>query len=232
MKPKVLLIEDSAGFRKAVSGNLITNGYEVLEAGSGKIGVSTALREQPDLIILDLFMPGMHGFEVCRRLKQELRTAGIPVLVLTGNDREGQDITCLDLGADDYLSKPVRKERLLSHCRALLRRAGRLSDAGVARLGPLELDQSMKVVRLHGTDFPHLTPKEFALLHELAVSSPKPRDRDTLYRKLWEQDPPSEASLKTVDVHVGRIRTKLGWQTDEWLLGVHGRGYCLVPPGP
>jgi DNA-binding response OmpR family regulator len=149
---------------------------------------------------------------------------------LTGNDLDGQEVTCLDMGADDYLAKPVEKERLLARCRALLRRSGRRSDAGVARVGSLELDYHRKLVRLDGKEYPHLTPKEFGLLYELAMSSPTPRDRKSLYRKLWGTEPPSEQSLNTVEVHVRRVRLKLGWRSDRWLLGVHGRGYCLTAP--
>lgn len=230
MQLKALLIEDDAAFRKAVSKSLALHGYTVLEAASGKAGIAKALREQPDIIILDLVMPGMHGLEACAKLKTAMGTAGIPVLILTGNDQEGQDIACLDLGADDYLAKPVKTERLLAYCRALLRRSGRRSDAGRVRLGTLELDYRRKLAIFEGKEYPHLTPKEFGVLYELALNSPEPRDRESLYRKLWEAEPPSATSLRTIEVHVRRIRMKLGWPQDSWLLGVHGRGYCLIPP--
>ncbi len=230
MNPKALLIEDDAAFRKTVAETLAMNGFEVLEAATGKRGIAQAETEQPDLILLDLMLPGMNGLEVCQRVKQAPKTAGIPILVLTGSDQEGQDIACLDMGADDYLTKPVKTERLLAHCRALLRRSGRRSDTGALRVGPLELDPSTKTIVIDGESFSHLTPKEFALLYELALNSPEPRDRESLYRKLWEMDPPSLGSLRTVDVHVRRIRLKLRWKSDGMLQGVHGRGYSLVPP--
>ena len=122
MATRVLLIEDDASFRKAVSDVLSHEGYEVLQAPSGKAGILTAQKEMPDLVVLDLIMPGMKGLEVCQVLKQDALTARVPIIILTGNDKDGQDIACLDMGADDYLTKPVKSPRLLAYCRALLRR--------------------------------------------------------------------------------------------------------------
>jgi len=228
--PRVLLIEDNASFRKTVARILSAQGFEVFEASFGKIGLASAAKDKPDLIVLDLVLPGLGGMEVCERLKKAPETAGIPILVLTGNDREGQDIACLDTGADDYLTKPVKGERLLAHCRALLRRAGGEPPKPDFELGPLRLDYGRKLVVWKGKEHAELTPKEFGLLYELARRSPDPIDRQTIYERVWEMPPPSEGSLKTVDVHVRRIRLKLGWESDEWLSYVHGRGYSLVPP--
>ena len=230
MCPHILLIEDNAAFRQAVASSLKKGGYRTVGAGSGEQGIEIALRDRPDLILLDLVLPGMSGAEACAALKKRVETAGIPVIILTGNDREGQEIACLDLGADDYLAKPVTEARLLARCRALLRRSGKRSAAGVVRVGSLELDYSLKTAFLGLKSYPHLTPKEFELLHELALASPRPRDRTWLYRKVWAAPPPSEASLHTVDVHIQRIRLKLGWPSDRWIIGIHGRGYLLQPP--
>ncbi|MBI5239732.1 MAG: response regulator transcription factor [Elusimicrobia bacterium] len=231
MPARALLIEDDPAFRRTVADLLRLHDFEVDEAGSGKAGAAKALAERPDLIVLDLVMPGMNGLEVCQLLKQDPQTASIPILILTGNDREGQDVACLDLGADDYLTKPVKGERLLAYCRALLRRSHPESAASAAvRAGDLVLDYGRKLVSLKGKEYGHLTPKEFGLLYELAGRSPEPEDRTALYQKVWGMDPPSEGSLKTVDVHVRRIRLKLGWRSDRWLVAVHGRGYCIRPP--
>ncbi|MBI4422254.1 MAG: response regulator transcription factor [Elusimicrobia bacterium] len=230
MTPKVLLIEDDAPFRKALAHTLGSNGYAALEAGTGKAGVSKAREEGPVLVILDLILPGMHGLEVCQLLKQSPDTAGIPILVLTANDAEGQEIACLDMGADDYLTKPVRKERLLARCRALLRRSGAVAEGPESlRLGPLALDHGRKLVSFDGREYPHLTPKEFELLFDLARHNPEPRARETLYREVWGADPPSDQALRTVEVHVRRLRLKLGWKSDQWLVTVTGRGYALRP---
>jgi DNA-binding response OmpR family regulator len=231
--PKVLLIEDDASFRKAVSDVLTLEGYEVLQAPSGKAGIIAAQNERPDLVVLDLIMPGMKGLEVCQFLKQDAATALMPIIILTGNDKDGQDIACLDMGADDYLTKPVKSERLLAYCRALLRRnAGESREEPPARVevGGLALDYGRKLVVLGKVEHPHLTPKEFELLYYLAQRTPNPTDRATIYRDVWGVEPPSEGVLKTVEVHVRRIRLKLGWKSEQWLVSVSGRGYALVPP--
>ena len=228
--PKVLLIEDNASFRKTVARILTVQGFEVSEAAFGKAGLASAAKDKPDLIVLDLVLPGLRGIEVCEQLKKTPETAGIPILVLTGNDREGQDIACLDTGADDYLTKPVKTERLLAHCRALLRRAGGDPSTPDVSVGALRLDYGRKLAVLKAKEHPELTPKEFGLLYELARRSPEPLGRETIYERVWGMAAPSEGSLKTVDVHVRRIRLKLGWEADEWLSYVHGRGYALVAP--
>lgn len=233
MPTRVLLIEDDASFRKAVSDVLTLEGYEVLQAPSGKAGIMAAQKEMPDLVVLDLIMPGMKGLEVCQFLKQDAATARVPIIILTGNDKEGQDIACLDMGADDYLTKPVKSDRLLAYCRALLRRTEGEAHAETPEsvsAGELKLDYARKVVVIDKTEHPHLTPKEFELLYYLARRTPNPTDRATIYRDVWGVEPPSEGVLKTVEVHVRRVRLKLGWKSDQWLMSVSGRGYALIPP--
>jgi DNA-binding response OmpR family regulator len=231
--PKVLLIEDDASFRKAVSDVLTLEGYDVLQAPSGKAGITAAQKELPDLVVLDLIMPGMKGLEVCQVLKQDAQTARIPILILTGNDKDGQDVACLDMGADDYLTKPVKSPRLLAYCRALLRRTAgesREEPPAAVAVGGLSLDYARKLVVLGGKEYPHLTPKEFELLYYLARRTPNPTERATIYLEVWGVESPSEGALKTVEVHVRRVRLKLGWKSDQWLVSVSGRGYALVPP--
>jgi len=233
MASKVLLIEDDASFRKAVGDVLSLEGYTVIQAPSGKAGIMAAQKEKPDLVILDLIMPGMKGLEVCQFLKQDIQTANLPIIILTGNDKDGQDIACLDMGADDYLTKPVKSERLLAYARALLRRnAGeeRAEPPVSVAVGALSLDYPRKIVKLGSKEFQHLTPKEFELLYFLASRTPNPTERADVYRQVWGVEAPSEGSLKTVEVHVRRIRLKLGWKSDQWLVSVSGRGYALIPP--
>ena len=233
MSTKVLLIDDDASFRKAVGDVLALEGYAILQAPSGKAGILAAQKEMPDLVILDLIMPGMKGLEVCQVLKQDFQTARLPIIILTGNDKEGQDIACLDMGADDYLTKPVKSARLLAYARALLRRnAGEERAEPPARLevGGLSLDYPRKLVKLGSKEYQHLTPKEFELLYFLANRTPKPTERAEVYREVWGVEAPSEGALKTVEVHVRRVRLKLGWKSDQWLVSVSGRGYALIPP--
>lgn len=232
MPQSILLIEDDAAFRKTLAKLLDEEGFSTRQAAAGKAGVAAALAEAPDLVILDLGLPGIGGQQVCRLLKEEVRTAGVPVLILTGQDKDGQEISCLDLGADDYLTKPVSPQRLLARCRALLRRAssGVQPAESDLRLGGLHFDQAGKAVSLDGRRVAHLTPKEFDVLYDLASHHPAPRDRVALYRQVWGMEPPSEGSLRTVEVHVRRIRLKMGWAAGEWLVTVASRGYRLAPP--
>jgi DNA-binding response OmpR family regulator len=227
---EILLIDDDAEFLRILSQVLRDNGFSVESTTSGKAGMAHALARRPGLVVLDLVMPGMRGIEVCQALKQDRQTAGIPILILTANDHEGQEISCLDMGADDYLTKPVNTDRLLAHLRALLRRSRGPDERPLLQLGELELDYASKTVRMGAKEFNHLTPKEFELLYDLARHSPKPRDRAALYRDIWGMEPPSEQSLRTVEVHVRRVRLKLGLRSDNWLTTIPGRGYCLVPP--
>lgn len=226
MAAEILLIDDDKAFLGIVSRVLRDQGYETQTLSSGKAGLARALERPPGLIVLDLVMPGLGGLEICQRLKQRPETAGVPVLILTGNDREGQDVACLDMGADDYLTKPIGSERLLARCRALLRRAGASQREAV--VGPLRLDYERKLVRLGEREFPHLTPKEFELLYFLALHSPQPFERAALYQRIWGAEPPSEGALKTVEVHVRRIRLKLGLRSDALLVTTPGRGYSVV----
>ena len=233
MAAKVLLIDDDGSFRKAVGDVLALEGYAVRSAPSGKAGITAASADIPDLVILDLIMPGMKGLEVCQLLKQDALTARVPIIILTGNNKDGQDIACLDMGADDYLTKPIKSERLLAYCRALLRRnAGEDARHPPPRVevGGLCLDYPRKLVTLGGKEHAHLTPKEFELLYFLAGRTPNPTDRAGVYRAVWGVEAPSEGALKTVEVHVRRIRLKLGWRSEVWLLSVSGRGYALIPP--
>lgn len=225
--PKILLIDDDAAFRRTLARVLGDNGFESVQAGAGPAGVAKAAEEKPDLIILDLVLPGPQGTDVCLALKREPATAGIPVLMLTGNDKEGMEVACLDMGADDYLTKPAKTGRLLAHCRALMRRSG---STEVLSLGSLRLDYERKEVALGGRKHEHLTPKEFDLLYFLARHASVPKTREEIYRQVWGEEPPSAVSLRTVEVHIRRIRLKLGWKSGEWLVSITGRGYCLAPP--
>ncbi len=227
----MLVVDDGAGFRRSLVKVLAAEGFSAAEAADGREALAAARRDLPDLVILDLVMPGMGGVQVCRELKGDPTTAGIPILILTGNDRDGQEVACLDLGADDYLIKPVRTARLTARCRALLRRAhgGGPGPARDLSAGDMRLEHARKAVIVGGREFLHLTPKEFAVLYALAAAAPEPRDRAALYREVWGMDPASPGVLRTVEVHVRRIRLKLGWRAHERLVNVVGRGYRLEP---
>lgn len=231
MAAEILLVDDDRAFLDIVARTLADEGFRVTAETSGRRAVDLARERSPRLVVLDLVMPGLRGLEVCQALKQDSRTAAIPILILTGNDAEGQDVSCLDLGADDYLTKPVRSERLLAHCRALLRRTEPAPPAkGSLTVGAMTLDYARKAVTIDGRVHDELTPKEFDLLYHLARHPGEPHDRAALYREVWGSEPPSDGSLKTVEVHVRRIRLKLRLKSDRWLLTTPGRGYSLVAP--
>ena len=231
MPSSILVIEDDGAFRKELVKLLKSDGFTPKEAATGKSGLSEALKEPPDLVILDLGLPGIDGRQVCRSLKDQVLTAGIPVLILTGQDQEGQEISCLDMGADDYLTKPVDPQRLLARCRALVRRHRASAETPAnLRLKDFELDHASKTASLAGRKVSHLTPKEFGVLYDLALQSPRPLDQTRLYQEVWGIEAPSEGSLKTVEVHVRRIRLKMDWRPEQWLVTVKSRGYALIPP--
>ena len=179
MAPVILLVEDDAAFKP---GQALQN--DGLGSRHWEKGVSEALKDPPDMVILDMVLPGIGGKEVCQALKQEIRTAGIPILILTGEDKEGQEVSCLDMGADDYLTKPVKPALLLAHCRALLRRppAPPQGPRGQLRLSGLLLDYAEKAATLAGRRIGHLTPKEFGVLYDLALNHP-PRTACLFTRK-------------------------------------------------
>ena len=227
---RILIIDDDPVFGAILIEALKGDGHEATQVLSGKAGVTYASADLPNLVILDMTMPEMGGLEVCQKLKASEKTSQLPILVLTGNSKEGQEVSCLNTGADDYLTKPVNTEILIARCGALLRRLPNDASRPPLSVGKLVLDYDLKLATLGKRQFPNLTPKEFGLLYEIASHSPKPCDQTSLYQKVWGADPPSPKSLKTVEVHIRRIRLKLGWRENQWLSHVPGRGYCLKTP--
>src|SRR5437879_5254844 len=167
---RILLAEDEVALRDFVSRNLRARGFEVLEASNGLEAVALWEREDPHLLILDIMMPRMDGLEVCRRVRE---LSAVPIIVLTALDAESDKVAALDLGADDYLSKPFGVDELLARVRAALRRSQWTNSAppagGRQTFGTLEVDLDGHTVRQAGTEV-HLTPTEFALLEQLVTN--------------------------------------------------------------
>ncbi len=229
-KHALLLVDDDKSFLAMAADALANEGFAISTAANAKEALDLLSKNMPELVITDLVMPKMNGLEFCKRLKASGRTAGLPVILLTGSDKEGQQITALDTGADDYLTKPVDLDVLSARCRALLRRSGREKPPPpVLRFGKMILDYAGKSVSLGGKDYPGLTPREFEVLYELAANQPRPYSRVELYERLWGNPPPSKGSLKTIDVHLQRIRFKLGLASGRWLVRITGRGYAFKP---
>ncbi len=217
------MVEDDAGIREPLVRALAREGYDVEAVADGAAAVREALAGAPDLLLLDLGLPGLDGLEVCRLVRRERRR--LPILVLTARDEELDLVQGLDAGADDYVTKPFRLAELLARVRALLRRGTEPAE-GVIEVGELRIDlASHRAAR--GDRELELTPKEFGLLAFLAAHSGQALRRERIMREVWDQN--WFGSTKTLDVHVSSLRRKLGDDaTDpELLLTVRGIGFRL-----
>jgi DNA-binding response OmpR family regulator len=220
---RVLVVEDERVINQAVADRLRAEGLEVAQAYDGPSGVDQAQTWRPDLVVLDVMLPGLDGYEVCRRVQS---TRPIPVLMLTARDDETDVLVGLGVGADDYLTKPFSMRELVARVRALLRRVERAAAMleptdGVVQLGALRIDTSRREVSLDGESV-HLTPTEFDLLGCLARRPGAVHSRGELLREVWGWA--GASGTRTVDSHVRSLRTKLG---ADVVRTVHGVGYAL-----
>jgi DNA-binding response OmpR family regulator len=217
--PLICVIEDEHAIADAVAARLRAEGFAVEVAHDGPAGIALCERLLPDLVILDLLLPGIDGLEVCRRIQ---RSRPVPVLMLTALDAETDMLVGLGVGADDYMTKPFSPRELVARVRALLRRVERRPPAGEAlRVGALTVDPAERRVRV-GRDEVDLTPTEFDLLSVLAARPGKVHTRDQLLAEVWGWRDGSGS--RTVDSHVRGLRRKLG---PGWVRTVHGVGYAL-----
>jgi two-component system alkaline phosphatase synthesis response regulator PhoP len=221
---KALVVDDERDIVDLIQYNLAKEGIEVLSAYDGMEALRKAAT-LPDVIILDLMMPLLDGFETCKRLKADPATARIPVLFLTARSSEVDEVIGLELGADDYIQKPISPRKLVARVKAVLRRTeqvpGETVDAEIVRAGLLEINRSNYTVRVGGRDI-FFPKKEFELLALLAANRGKVYSREMLLNAIWG----SEVVVidRTVDVHIRKIREKLG--TDGGAIEtVKGVGY-------
>src|SRR3954463_5150006 len=216
----ICVIEDEEVIASAIAARLRAEGFTVEVAHDGPAGVALCDRMRPDLVVLDLMLPGLDGLEVCRRVQ---RDRPVPVLMLTARAEEADVLVGLAVGADDYITKPFSPRELVARIRALLRRVERRpappGDAVV--LGQLEIDPATRLVRIGG-DVVHLTPTEFDLLALLAARPGVVFSRDQLLAEVWGWRDGS--GQRTVDSHVRGLRRKLG---TDLVRTVHGVGYAL-----
>jgi DNA-binding response OmpR family regulator len=234
MHELILVIEDEPQIARLARDYLERNGYRVLLAGDGPGGLATARRESPDLVLLDLLLPGMDGREVCRRLRAE---SAVPIIMLTALAEDSDQIVGLELGADDYLTKPFSPAVLVARVRAALRRASGAAepgqiDGGQRRLrrGPLELDVAAHSALLDGRPL-RLTPNEFRLLVALARHAGQTLSREQLLDELHGLEAAALAGFdRSVDSHVKNLRRKLeAAGGDPGLIEtVYGMGYRIV----
>ncbi|HEX5034359.1 MAG TPA: response regulator transcription factor, partial [bacterium] len=208
---KVLVIEDEADIQQLLSHHFRQAGFRVEVSDNGTEGLKKAREKRPDLIVLDLMLPGMDGLEVCRALKSEPPTKTIPVIMLTAKGEEIDRVVGFELGADDYLSKPFSPRELLLRAKAVLRRT-QASESGVDGEKPMEfgellLDLGRHRVSISGKEI-DLTAIEFKLLKYLLETKGRVQTRDVLLDKVWGYD--AFVTTRTVDTHVKRLREKLG----------------------
>jgi len=202
------VVEDEQDVAELIRFNLHKEGYEVTVVGNGADGVRHAREGKPDVILLDIMVPQLNGWEVCRRLKQDAETRRIPIIMVTGRVDEGDKVLGFELGADDYVTKPFSPRELVARVRAVTRR-GRSTDGAdkkrQLKVGDLEIDRDRFEVRMKGRQV-ELTPKEFELLATLAGAPGRVFGREELLDLVWGRD--GFVEPRTVDVHVARLRGK------------------------
>lgn len=229
MKKRVLLIEDEEGLLVSLVDRMTSEGYDVHGAEDGQAGYEHAVRERPDLIVLDIRLPRMDGFEVCRKLRQ--RGIDVPILMLTARGQLDDRVLGLKLGADDYLVKPFETVELLARMEALLRRAGRgaplCSDPDVYEFGGVRIDLQREQVTQERQPIA-LLPLEYKLLRYFVRNRDVTLSRHRLLDEVWGYD--AMPTTRTVDVHVAGIRQKVepDPRRPRYLLTIHRRGYKFV----
>lgn len=224
MKEKILIVEDEKDIVRMLEYNLKKEGFRIMSAQDGEDALEYAVREHPDLIILDLMLPGMDGLEACRELKKETKTALIPIIMLTAKAQESDKIVGLELGADDYVTKPFSPRELIARIKAVLRRAKEKEKLPeILRLGDLVIDLSKITVSIKDKHI-GLTAKEFELLKTLVKAKGRVLSRDYLLDTIWGFDHAVEIQTRTVDVHIRTLRKKLKREAKR-IITVKNYGY-------
>jgi DNA-binding response OmpR family regulator len=221
MPDTVLLVEDESDVVDLLRYNLNKAGFSVLIAGDGLLGLEMARKNRPEIIVLDLMLPGMDGYSVCRALKQDSDTESLPVLMLTARGEPSERVRGLEIGADDYLTKPFSPRELVLRIQALLRRTRPRLPGEVIKVGQFHLDKNKFDVRLEGRRL-DLTTTEFKLLTVLIERRGRTQSRETLLYDVWGYQ--NLIDTRTVDTHIRRLREKLGKHSSR-LETVRGEGY-------
>ena len=225
MSAKILIVEDEPDILELLAYNLRQAGFEVSTSSDGEEALRMAQADPPDLLVLDLMLPGMDGLELCRLLKQQEALRRVPVLMLTAKAEEVDRIVGLELGADDYVTKPFSPRELVLRIKAILRRAtaneAAEEEEGRIQIGPLTIDPGAHQV-LVGQELIDLTATEFRLLHTLVQRRGRVQSRQELLEVVWGYQ--YSGYGRTVDTHIRRLREKLR-EADDWVETVRGVGY-------
>lgn len=220
---RILIVEDEQDIADLIGFNLQRAGFEVIKAHDGVTGTETAMRERPDLIVLDLMLPGRDGYSVFRELRRDSRTMSIPVIMLTARAQTEDRIQGLEAGADDYLTKPFSPKELMLRVQAILKRAEAPPGNVDFTHGPFRFDKN--ALKFYIASEPaELTSTEFKLLLFLCERPGKPQDRNDLLRTVWGYS--DAAHSRTLDTHMKRLRQKLGTY-GSWIETVRGIGYLV-----
>lgn len=220
---RVLVVEDEQGLREPLVFLLEKEGYEVIEAADGTAALEQFAKKQPDLILLDLMLPGISGNEVCRQIRQ---TSNVPVIMLTAKDSEIDKVVGLEIGADDYVTKPYSTRELLARMKAVLRRNVEpvSSHDGKLEAGPVSMDITRHIVFVNGTKVP-MPLKEFELLELFLENTNRVLTRGQIIDRVWGSN--YYGDTKTLDVHIKRLRSKIEEDPARpaYLVTVRGLGY-------
>jgi DNA-binding response OmpR family regulator len=224
---KILVVEDEPSLVFTLQDTLENEGYDVFVSETGTTAMEMVREIKPDLLILDVMLPGVSGFEICKQVREEKFT--FPIIMLTARDQEIDKVTGLNIGADDYITKPFGVKELLARIQARLRRANSYSKTGpmdVITLGPIriELNESL-VIRPDGEV--DLTTREVELIRYLVSHANDPVSRDALLENVWRYE--YSTNTRTVDVHISKLRSKIEVQAEDprYLVTLHGVGYML-----
>ncbi|RPI51938.1 MAG: DNA-binding response regulator [Acidobacteria bacterium] len=222
MKKRVLIVEDDLALAKVLSDNLATEDYEVEHVADGGRALEHVRAFRPDLVVLDIALPGMSGLDLCERLWHQ---GHVPVMMLTGSSRNSDKVGALDRGADDYITKPFDLREFLARVRAVLRRA--LLDTDTLQIGSLTINFVQRSALLGQTAL-HLTEREYCLLQYLSERIGHVVHRDELLHKFWSTNVPS---TRSVDIAIARLRKKIepDAHRPRFIHTVHGDGYTLAP---
>lgn len=217
----ILVVDDEPDILEFVDYNLQKEGYQVVLAENGQEAIEKAKQESPDLILLDIMMPEMDGIETCRELRALPEFKNTLIAFLTARNEDFTQIAGFDVGADDYITKPIKPRLLVSRVNALLRRQLKEETDSVIRVGNLQIDRERFIVRLENREI-FLPRKEFELLYLLASKPGKVFKREEILSKIWGKD--VIVGDRTIDVHIRKLREKLG---DDAIKTIKGIGYKL-----